>query len=80
MTKNKKQLRPLKNDRRIHRPPQGYRQVTSIVVDAGGSWGGVLYAGDLVRFIDLEGRHAVDFLCYNATTCATRNQYADPAD
>ncbi|MGZ5162096.1 MAG: DUF1989 domain-containing protein [Burkholderiales bacterium] len=52
---------------------KGYRQVTSIVVDPGGSWGGTLHAGDLVRLIDLEGQQAVDFLCYNAHD--TRDRY-----
>lgn len=46
--------------------PRGYRQIASVIVDPGGSWGAVLGAGELVRFIDLEGRQAVDFLCYNA--------------
>jgi uncharacterized protein len=52
---------------------KGYRQVTSIVVDPGGSWGGILHAGEVVRFIDLEGQQAVDFLCYNAHD--TRDRY-----
>jgi urea carboxylase-associated protein 1 len=53
--------------------PKGYRQSASIVVDPGGSWGGVVYAGDRVRFVDLEGQQAVDFLCYNAHD--TRDRY-----
>ena len=40
--------------------------MASLVVDAGGSWAGLLYAGDRVRIVDLEGQQAVDFLCYNA--------------
>jgi urea carboxylase-associated protein 1 len=59
--------------KKIHAAPKGYRQVTSIVVDPGGSWGGILHAGDVVRFIDLEGQQAVDFLCYNAHD--TRDRY-----
>jgi len=58
-------------------PLKGYRQVTSIVVDAGGSWGGVLYAGDLVRFVDLEGQQAIDFLCYNASDVRDRYNAAN---
>jgi len=46
--------------------PRGYRRASTIIVDPGGSWGARLPAGDLVRFVDLEGRQAVDFLCYNA--------------
>jgi urea carboxylase-associated protein 1 len=46
--------------------PKGYRQTSSLVVDAGGSWAGLLYRGDVVRIVDLEGQQAVDFLCYNA--------------
>lgn len=53
--------------------PKGYRQTTSVIVDPGGSWSGVIYAGDRVRFIDLEGQQAVDFLCYNAHD--TRDRY-----
>ena len=53
--------------------PKGYRQAESIVVDPGGSWSAVVREGDLVRFIDLEGQQAVDFLCYNAAD--TRDRY-----
>jgi uncharacterized protein len=54
-------------------PPKGYRQTASLIVDPGGSWSGVLEAGSVVRFIDVEGRQAVDFLCYNAHD--TRDRY-----
>jgi urea carboxylase-associated protein 1 len=53
--------------------PKGFRQAASVIVDPGGSWGGVIYAGDRVRFVDLEGQQAVDFLCYNAHD--TRDRY-----
>ena len=53
--------------------PKGYRQTGSVIVDPGGSWGALLEAGSLVRFIDLEGQQAVDFLCYNARD--TRDRY-----
>lgn len=36
------------------------------VVPAGQSWSARLVAGELLRIIDLEGRQAVDFLCYDA--------------
>jgi urea carboxylase-associated protein 1 len=42
-------------------------------VDPGGSWSGLIAAGDRVRFVDLEGKQAVDFLCYNAAD--TRDRY-----
>lgn len=47
-------------------PPRGFEQTSSLVVDPGGAWSGVLAASDRVRFIDLEGKQAVDFLCYRA--------------
>jgi uncharacterized protein len=53
--------------------PKGYRQTASIIVDAGGSWSAALGAGSRVRFIDLEGQQAIDFLCYNAHD--TRDRY-----
>lgn len=53
--------------------PKGYRQSSSIIVDPGGSWSAVLAKGALVRFVDLEGQQAVDFLCYNAQD--TRDRY-----
>lgn len=53
--------------------PRGYRQTSSVIVDPGGSWGALVAAGDLVRFVDLEGQQAVDFLCYNAHD--TRDRY-----
>ena len=56
-----------------HPAPQGYRRVTSVVIDPGGSWGSLLRSGDVARFIDLEGQQAVDFLCYNAQD--TRDRY-----
>ena len=53
--------------------PKGYKLSASVLVDPGGSWGGLLAKGDLVRFVDLEGQQAVDFLCYNARD--TRDRY-----
>ena len=53
--------------------PKGYRQSASVPVDPGGSWGAMLAAGDRVRFVDIEGQQAVDFLCYNALD--TRDRY-----
>ena len=59
--------------RRKLSPPAGYRRTEAIVVDPGGSWSALLEQGELVRFIDLEGRQAVDFLCYSAFD--TRDRY-----
>jgi urea carboxylase-associated protein 1 len=53
--------------------PKGFRHAASVIVDPGGSWSGVIYARDRVRFVDLEGQQAVDFLCYNAHD--TRDRY-----
>jgi uncharacterized protein len=36
------------------------------VVPAGAPWSGIVKKGQRLRIIDLEGRQAVDFLCYNA--------------
>ena len=33
---------------------------------AGGAWSHVMEPGQVVRIVDLEGRQAADFLCYNA--------------
>lgn len=46
--------------------PRQFRRTSSVIVDPGGSWGATIGAGDRVRFVDLEGQQAVDFLCYNA--------------
>ncbi|HEX3171882.1 MAG TPA: DUF1989 domain-containing protein, partial [Burkholderiales bacterium] len=53
--------------------PKGCRLSASVIVDPGGSWGARLARGDVVRFVDLEGQQAVDFLCYNAND--TRDRY-----
>src|SRR6185503_17549098 len=57
--------------------PKGYRQTSSVIVDPGGSWGALLEAGELVRFVDLEGQQAVDFLCYSALEAADRYNAAN---
>jgi urea carboxylase-associated protein 1 len=53
--------------------PKGYVRASSVLIDPGASWGAVIPAGDRVRFIDVEGQQAVDFLCYNALD--TRDRY-----
>ncbi|MDP2238627.1 MAG: DUF1989 domain-containing protein [Burkholderiales bacterium] len=57
--------------------PGGYRQTSSVIVDPGGSWGGIVAAGDRVRFVDLEGQQAVDFLCYSALDMRDRYNAAN---
>jgi urea carboxylase-associated protein 1 len=57
--------------------PAGYVQTEAILVDPGGSWGALVPAGELVRFIDLEGQQAVDFLCYNAADVRDRYNAAN---
>jgi urea carboxylase-associated protein 1 len=41
------------------------------IVPAGRPWGRVIHQGEILRIVDLHGRQAVDFLCYDA---------ADPGD
>ena len=45
--------------------------VSDDVVPAGRPWGKVIRRGEVLRIVDLHGRQAVDFLCYDA---------ADPSD
>ena len=47
------------------------------VVAAGKSWSRTLAKGELMRIIDLEGKQAVDFLCYNAHDHDDRYAAAD---
>lgn len=47
------------------------------MVDPGGSWSARLAAGDVVRFVDLEGKQAVDFLCYGAADARDRYNAAN---
>jgi urea carboxylase-associated protein 1 len=42
------------------------RIVENTVIEAGQPWGRILKKGQRVRFIDLHGLQALDFLCYNA--------------
>ena len=48
-----------------------------LVVPAGGHWSRVVRAGQTLRIVDLEGRQAVDFLCYNANDYEDRYAAAD---
>jgi urea carboxylase-associated protein 1 len=46
-------------------------------IPAGGEWSGPVRAGQILRIVDLEGRQAVDFLCYSATDPSERYNAAD---
>jgi uncharacterized protein len=48
------------------------RIVCDEVVPAGAPWSGVIAKGQRLRIIDLKGRQAVDFLCYNANDRSER--------
>lgn len=47
------------------------------VIPPGGHWSGVVPQGATLRLTDLEGRQAVDFLCYNAKDPSDRYSAAD---
>jgi urea carboxylase-associated protein 1 len=53
------------------------RVVEDRVIPAGEPWARVLKQGQTLRIIDLEGRQAVDFLCYNAKNPEERYNAAD---
>jgi uncharacterized protein len=53
------------------------RVVEDRVVPAGEPWTRVLKQGQILRIVDLEGRQAVDFLCYNAANPEERYNAAD---
>jgi urea carboxylase-associated protein 1 len=47
------------------------------IVPARGSWSRRLEKGETMRIVDLEGKQAVDFLCYNAHDPSDRYAAAD---
>jgi urea carboxylase-associated protein 1 len=53
------------------------RVVEDRVIPAGEPWARVLKRGQTLRIVDLEGRQAVDFLCYNAADPEERYNAAD---
>jgi urea carboxylase-associated protein 1 len=53
------------------------RVVDDRVISAGGEWSGIVPAGQVLRIVDLEGRQAVDFLCYAAADPSERYNAAD---
>jgi urea carboxylase-associated protein 1 len=55
----------------------GGHLVEDRVVPPGEYWVRVLQRGQMLRIVDLEGRQAVDFLCYNAADPEERYNAAD---
>jgi urea carboxylase-associated protein 1 len=53
------------------------RVVEDRTLPPGGDWAAVVRRGQRLRIVDLEGRQAVDFLCYNAADPAERYNAAD---
>ena len=51
--------------------------IEDTVIAAGGHWSRVIEKDLMLRIIDLEGRQAVDFLCYNAHDFEERYAAAD---
>ena len=47
------------------------------VIAPNDNWSGVITPGQTLRIVDLEGKQAVDFLCYNADDPADRYNAAD---
>lgn len=57
-------------------PPPG-NILTDVTVPPRAPWSGTVAAGQHLRIVDLEGRQAVDFLCYNALDPTERYCAAD---
>jgi urea carboxylase-associated protein 1 len=53
------------------------RVVEDRVIPPGDGWARVVKRGQTLRIVDLEGRQAVDFLCYNAENPEERYNAAD---
>jgi uncharacterized protein len=47
------------------------------IIAPGRYWSGIVPAGKTLRLVDLDGRQAIDFLCYNAFDPAERYSAAD---
>lgn len=52
-------------------------KIEDTIIPAGGSWSRQIKKGQILRIVDLEGRQAVDFLCYNAHDTTDRYAAAD---
>ena len=51
--------------------------IEDTVIPARGSWSRKINKGEVLRIVDLEGKQAVDFLCYNAHDYGDRYAAAD---
>jgi hypothetical protein len=51
--------------------------IEDVVVKPGEDWTRVVRKGERLRIVDLEGKQAVDFLCYNAANPEERYNAAD---
>ncbi|MBM3487684.1 MAG: DUF1989 domain-containing protein [Alphaproteobacteria bacterium] len=58
-------------------PPIDGTIIEDTVVPARAPWSRVVRKGEMLRIIDLEGKQAVDFLCYNADDPEDRYNAAD---
>lgn len=47
------------------------------VISPGGHWSGIVKRSETLRLVDLKGRQAIDFLCYNAHDPSERYNAAD---
>ena len=53
------------------------RVIEDQIIDPGSYWARTISQGHMLRVIDLEGKQAVDFLCYNAADPTERYNAAD---
>ena len=53
------------------------RVIEDTIIGAGEPWSRVVDQGETLRIVDLEGKQAVDFLCYNANDFDDRYSAAD---
>ena len=51
--------------------------IEEMVIPAEGTWSRVMAPGEVLRIVDVEGKQAVDFLCYNARNFEERYNAAD---
>src|SRR5919198_5956284 len=51
--------------------------ISNEIIPASAGWSRVLSRGEVLRLVDLQGRQAVDFLCYNARDYEDRYAAAD---
>src|SRR4051812_18435595 len=61
---------------------QDYENIGSTIIEdtivpAGGAWSRIVNKPECLRIVDIEGKQAVDFLCYNARDFSDRYAAAD---